>query len=173
MEVVPPSPQGWAGGSRWYRCDMFEINVLDGSTARKRRDNYAIQRAGSLRGVLTAPSPLGYGCFDEDRWKNLQPVACDKPHHFEYAGVWNAPFRSHGDLLAKEDRVHVGCRSVIAKYANIPEGSVRYRVGSTFRGPSEEWWTFGDRGVRCFLWSDKRALTRSVKGAGPGALPIG
>jgi hypothetical protein len=173
VQVVPPSPPGWAGGSRWYRCDIFEVDVLDGSTARKRPDNHGIERTGSLHDALKSPSPLGYGCFNEDQWGSLQPVACDKPHRFEYAGIWTAPDLSY-DAFAKDPaRVHAECRSVIAGYVHVPDdGNMRYRTGTTFRPPSEEWWARGDRGVRCFLWSGDRSLTRSLKAAGATALPI-
>jgi hypothetical protein len=49
---------------------------------------------------------------------------------------------------------------------------MKYRTGTTFRPPSAEGWQRGDRGVRCFLWSSDKDLTRSLKQAGRSALPI-
>lgn len=174
VQVVPPSPQGWAGGGRWYRCDMFELDALDGGTARDHPNDHAIERTGTLRDVLTRPTPLAYSCFNEDRWGYLRPVACDKPHRFEYVGILTVPDASYARFETDPNRIHQGCLSVIAAYVNVPDDAkMRYRTGTTFRPPSEEAWERGDRGVRCFLWSSDRDLTRSLKGAGPKALPIG
>jgi hypothetical protein len=98
IEVVPPSPQGWTGGNRWYRCDVIELDVLDGSTVRIRPDSHAIERTGSLRDSLTKPNPLAYGCFTQDRWQNLIPIACTKRHRYEYAGVWTAPDTTYAEF---------------------------------------------------------------------------
>jgi hypothetical protein len=81
VRVVPPGPQGWAGGNRWYRCDMFELDALDGGTSRAHPNDHAIERTGSLRNVLTHPSPLAYGCFTEDRWGNLMPAGRRRRGH--------------------------------------------------------------------------------------------
>jgi hypothetical protein len=173
IEVVPPSPQGWTGGSRWYRCDVIELDVLDGGTVRIRPDNHAIERTGSLRDALTKPSPLAYRCFTQDRWQNLIPIACTKRHRHEYAGVWTAPDTTYAEFEKQTDRTYHHCRSVIAAYVRIPDdGTMKYRTGTTFRPPSAEGWQRGDRGVRCFLWSSDKDLTRSLKQAGPSALPI-
>ncbi|MFD1321845.1 septum formation family protein [Micromonospora sonneratiae] len=167
VQVVPPSPAGWAGGSRWYRCDIFVLSAID--TARE----YPADHNGSLRGALRQPSPLSYGCLDADRWGSLWPRACDQTHHFEYVGTWTAPLTSLAVLDDDPGRAHRSCRSVIARYVGVPDdGMMRYRTGTAYRTPSEEAWARGDRGVRCFLYFGDRVLTRSLKGGGAAALPI-
>jgi hypothetical protein len=170
VQVAPVSPPGWAGGSRWYRCDLFELDAVDGANGDSDRP---VNRSGSLRDLLKGRSDLAYTCFEEDEWSNLLPAGCTAPHRFEYAGVWNAPDAPYGDLHKNNDAVHARCRSVIARYAKVPvDGTLRYRMGTTYRLPSEEAWARGDRGVRCFFWSGGEKLTRSIKGGGTKALPI-
>ncbi|GAB3158227.1 hypothetical protein GCM10027290_61010 [Micromonospora sonneratiae] len=171
--VVPPSPQGWAGGSRWYRCDLFVRDVIEGGSAIKHRNDNAVDHTGSLRGVLSQPSPLSYGCYNEDQWEILRPVPCDKPHRFEYVGIWSAPFSSIAEVGRDAERTHRKCRSAVAAYVKVPDDALLpYRTGTSYRTPTAEAWALGDRGVRCFMWSDKRVLTRSLKGAGPTGLPL-
>ena len=52
------------------------------------------------------------------------------------------------------------------------DGKLRYRTGTSFQLPSEEAWTRGDRGVRCFFWSGGEKVTRSIRGGGTKALPV-
>ncbi|WP_091628696.1 septum formation family protein [Micromonospora peucetia] len=167
VQVAPTSPAGWAGGSRWYRCDLFELNPLDDT------GDAAVNRAGSLRGALRASTPLRHGCAEAGEWGHLLTVPCTKVHRYEYVGVWMAPNASYEDATKDEDAVHTKCRSVIARYAKVPvDRMLRYRTGSTYRFPSEEAWARGDRGVRCWYWSSGKKLTRSIAGGGTKALPV-
>jgi hypothetical protein len=171
VQVVPPSPEGWAGGSRWYRCDLFVLDALDGATGREHPGDTPVDHTGSLRGALTRPSPLSYGCFNENTWYVLIPMACDKPHQFEYVGAWTTPLSSLDEVDKYPDRGYTGCRSVIATYAHLSnDATLRYRTGTTFRAPTKEAWARGDRGIRCFIWPYNRTFTRSLKAAGPNAL---
>ncbi|MEV5765583.1 septum formation family protein [Micromonospora sp. NPDC052213] len=170
VQVAPTSPPGWAGGSRWYRCDLLELAA--GGTGGGVVDP-VVPRTGTLRDVLKAPSSLTFTCAEENRWGNLEPVACGEPHRFEYAGIWTAPDGRYDDATKDEDAIHAKCRTVIARYAKVPvDGMLRYRTGTTYRFPSEEAWARGDRGVRCWFWSGGRKLTRSIAGGGPRALPV-
>ncbi|MEU5673845.1 hypothetical protein ABZ749_26530, partial [Micromonospora sp. NPDC047753] len=53
----------------------------------------------------------------------------------------------------------------------VPAGRRRAVAGSIYYPPSQREWEEGDRGVRCFLWSDDRKLTRSMRDVGPEGLP--
>ncbi|MEV4759248.1 septum formation family protein [Micromonospora sp. NPDC049559] len=168
IRVVPPSPGGWAGGSRWYRCDVFLLNALDGGD-----DERVVDNTGSLRGVLAKPSPLAYGCFNENQLEQLTPIDCASSHRFEYVGIFNVRADASLDALVdKPDNTYAACYFVISAYVRVPSVlTVGARLGVSFRTPSAEAWARGDRGIRCFLWSDDRALTRSLKNAGPAGLP--
>ncbi|MEH1014475.1 septum formation family protein [Micromonospora sp. CPCC 206060] len=157
VEVVPPSPANWAGGGRWYRCDLFVLASLETGSDRDLSTDWA----GSLRDALKQPSSLRYDCFTEDRWNGLKPVDCTRPHRFEYVGIWTAPFPTY-EFDGNPARVHAQCRSVVADFV----GTRNHRMGTSFRPPSEAGWERGDRGVRCLLWSDRKDQTRSLRGTG-------
>ncbi|MFY1617327.1 septum formation family protein [Micromonospora sp. WMMD736] len=170
VQVAPPSPAAWSGGARWYRCDIFELDEVNGPNG---ESDAAIQRGGSLRNALATRSPLHYGCMNEDKWNMLRPVACTAGHQFEYAGTWMAPDRSWDDATRDEDSIHAACRKVIARYAKVPvDGDLVYRTGTSYRFPNRLLWERGDRGVRCYYWSGGTTVKRSIAGAGTKALPI-
>ncbi|MGS2617062.1 septum formation family protein [Micromonospora sp. LZ34] len=169
LTVVFPSPPGWAGGARWFRCDVSEIQSLD--------DTSVGLRTGSLRGALTGNSPLAYRCFNpklvKDDIREMVPASCSGKHRAEFVGVWHAPDISYAEFRRTSKRVHRACRTLIARYAKVPDnGDLQYRAGTIFYHPFEQDWKNGNRGVQCFLWVSDRSLTRSVKGAGSKGLPI-
>ncbi|WP_428963909.1 septum formation family protein [Micromonospora fluostatini] len=170
VQATPTSPVGWAGGSRWYRCDLFVLDEVHGVNG---DSDSAVPYSGSLRGALTGDSPVRLTCFDEDEGRLLRQAPCAGPHRFEYAGTWTAPDGWHGEVDRDEETVHTRCRQVIARYARVPvDDELRYRTGSAYRLPSAQAWARGDRGVRCFFWSGGRPLTGSVRGGGPAVLPV-
>lgn len=169
LTVVLPSPDAWRGGARWYRCDVHE--------ARSVEDSAPVRRTGSLRDVLRSPSELTLGCFRpkivEEGVQGMEPVSCAVGHRSEFVGIWTAPDTSYEAFLKDTERVHKGCRGVIAKYTGIPnDENIKFRVGTIYYHPDPEDWREGHRGVQCFLWMDDRDLTRSMKGAGIRSFPI-
>lgn len=163
IQVVVPSPTGWAAGSRWYRCDIFELVALDGGTARSHPDDHPLERTGSLRDALTRKLPLVYTCFEEDQWEYLIPVACTEPHGFEFVGIWTAPDLAYDKVQQGTKRAWRECYTAIAKYTGMPRTKVEYEMGVTYRMPSPEAWERGDRGVKCFLWLESRKVTKSLR----------
>ncbi|TDB78951.1 septum formation family protein [Micromonospora sp. KC721] len=169
LTVVLPSPRAWTGGARWFRCDLSEVKSID--------DPRVVVRTGSLRGALTGAAALRLGCV-EPRMAGtdvsaMTPVPCTARHHVEFVGVWQATGLSYARLHRGDDRVHRGCRSLLARHTGVPDdGDLPFRAGSIFYHPTEREWRDGDRGVRCFLWVDDRPLTRSLRDAGPRALPV-
>ncbi|KKK06218.1 septum formation family protein [Micromonospora sp. HK10] len=170
VQVAPPSPNGWAGGSRWFRCDLFEVSAVE--IGGDNDSDWPTQHAGTLRDALRDPaSPLAYRCVEQVVGGLLQ-VPCAGEHRIEYAGTWTAPEVPFTALAADEDRIHAACRTVIAGYAKLPvDRLLPYRTSSLYGLPSAAAWARGDRQVRCFVWSYD-LLRRSVKGAGPSALPV-
>ncbi|HEY0700414.1 MAG TPA: septum formation family protein [Micromonospora sp.] len=168
VRVLLPSPENWAGGGRWYRCDVFELGTSSDGLG-----DDAAQRTGSLRDALKGPSPLAYTCIDKDGWWYLVAIGCDQPHRFEYVGVWTAPYPSNPDFKALAENTRRHCRSVIARYVGVPDDVLlEYRTGLAYRVPSKLAWAQGDRGIRCFLYSDRKILKRSLKGTGTKGLPL-
>ena len=169
LSVVPPSSYAWKGGARWYRCDLGEIEGLENGDL--------VARTSSLKGALKDPSPLSYGCFNpklvDDDITEMTPVTCTKPHHSEFAGIYTAPDTTYEAFEDSDQRVQRGCLAVIASFAKVPnDGDLRYRTGWISYYPREDEWNAGNRGVQCFVWTNDRNLTRSVKGAGTKGLPI-
>lgn len=166
VEVSVPNLQAWQGGARWYRCDVNETLSLDSYFFQK--------RTSSVRDLLKTDSNLLHRCFNpaliDGDLERMEKVDCDKPHRAEYAGVWTAPDTPYADFTKNSARTHQGCRGVIAAFTKVPnDNQFKYRIGTIIYNPTD--WTGGDRGVRCFLWDDKD-MKRSMKGAGPAALPI-
>ncbi|MEU5907416.1 septum formation family protein [Micromonospora sp. NPDC047527] len=169
LTVVLPSAPAWAGGARWYRCDVAEIASID--------DTAVDLRTGSLRGALTGAAPLAYRCFNpklvKDEVEEMVPVSCTAKHHAEFVGIWQAPDISYTEFNRATKRTHRACQSLTAKYAKVPDNSqLDFRVGSIYYQPYEEEWKNGNRGVQCFLWISDRDLTRSMKNAGTKGLPV-
>lgn len=169
MSLVPPSSYAWSGGARWFRCDVGEIDGLDNPEV--------VSRTSSLKGALTGPSGLAYGCFTPKVVKadinEMQAVSCTAKHNSEFAGIWTAPDVPYEAFLKDDARTEKGCMGVIAAFAKVPNNSdLKYRTGWIFYYPPEADWAAGNRGVQCFLWIDGRSLTRSLKAAGTRALPV-
>ncbi|MEH1013363.1 septum formation family protein [Micromonospora sp. CPCC 206060] len=169
LNVGFPPPAGWAGGARWFRCDLAEITSLD--------DRSMVMRKGSLTGALKDGSALAHTCFSPkisgDDVEEMRPVSCTSKHRAEFAGTYTAPDTSYDAFVRNSEAIHKSCRKVIASFAKVPNDSrLVYRTGSIFYPPQEEAWDKGDRGVQCFVWVSNRDLTGSVKGNGAKLLPV-
>jgi hypothetical protein len=166
VEPVLPGGSGWAGGARWFRCDLVE-QATDGSP---------IGRSGSLGRILSGAAPLALKCFNPElagsSVRTMTPIACGRPHHAEFVGLWTAPAVKYGTLPG-DPRLARGCRAAIARFAALPNDTdLRYRVGWLGLAPGQVAWAAGDRSVRCYLWLSREELRGSYRGAGPSRLPI-
>lgn len=171
LGVAVPSEAGWAGGARWFRCDLSEIESVRGAT---------VEREESLAGALEPGSALSLGCFtaklgSDSEIEERTQVPCDETHEAEFVGVWRAP---DGPYLSFEDRddeeqVYEGCREAVADYVDVPkDGNLIFRTGVIADWMSESDWDSGDRAFRCYLWLPEQDLTESLAGAGEDSLPI-
>lgn len=167
VQVVWPTRAGWAGGARWLRCDVT-IADLDGQSGTSHR--------GSLAGELTGPSPLRLACFkptvEDATVTTMTPAPCTEPHRAEFAGLWQGPDISYAALEKNTARIAAGCRGVIATFARLPnDGELQYRSGWISYNPTRTEWVSGERRVRCFIYFARRTVTRTLRNAGPAALP--
>ncbi|GAB3796701.1 septum formation family protein [Micromonospora zhanjiangensis] len=171
LGVALPSTQAWAGGSRWFRCDLVELTTVED-------EGNPTTRTGSLRGGLKTGSPLALRCYavklDSKKRIDKMPAAeCTKTHNGEFTGVWTAPEGNYPTRDADWVRFYAECRNVVAKYVNAPaDANMRFRTGVVALPGTPDDWKAGNRGVRCYLWISNRNLTASLKGAGVAALPI-
>ncbi|MGC5050344.1 septum formation family protein [Micromonospora sp. DT48] len=171
LAVAVPSEPGWATGSRWYRCDLMEVDTVDAGAK-------VVVRTGSLRDVLRTASALRLSCHQTRTNSNgvvqsLVPVACAERHDAEFAGVWPAPEGPYPTRNAHWAPFYAGCRSVLARFAGLPDDTdLVFRTDVVVRPPSAGRWRVGDRGIRCYLWLSNRQVTGTLKGAGPDGLPL-
>ncbi|BCB80573.1 hypothetical protein GCM10022251_02780 [Phytohabitans flavus] len=171
LDLVLPSLQAWSGGGRWFRCDLRQLESISTYNGASRRT--------PLKDALKDEPKLPYGCFrpvmtkDGERIDDLIAAPCTSPHRTEFAGIWTAPDASYTDFIQNTQGIRAGCLGVVATFAKLPnDRNLTYRVGTFFYEVSEEEWRSGDRGIRCFLWMYDGDVRRSMKGAGPGVLPI-
>ncbi|WP_328462997.1 septum formation family protein [Actinoplanes sp. NBC_00393] len=171
--VTHPSPAAWTGGSRWFRCEVVELDSIED-------DGALVQREGSVRNALADPSSdLMLTCYAIDLNKSgaidTMPAAeCTEKHNAEFTGIYEAPEKASypkGDTAWEE--FHDGCRSVVATYVGVPDDDdLQYRTGVVSLPGNADVWAQGDHGVRCYLWLDGAELTTSLKGKGTKALPV-
>jgi hypothetical protein len=166
VQQVLPGPKGWHRGARWFRCDIAELDFSTGDP---------VSRTGSLKGALTGAAPTKLRCFDPrvsgQEVRGMKAVACDRAHHAEFAGLWQAP-RADAKLTTGDPRLEKGCLSTIARFAGVPDdANLRYRVGWLAFVPDDKW-GLGERAVQCFLWLDGQPVKGSYVGAGTAKLPI-
>ncbi|WP_229067785.1 septum formation family protein [Actinoplanes sp. DH11] len=171
--VTNPSPAGWDGGARWFRCELVELDSIED-------DGALVQRIGSLRGALeNESSELMLTCYDIGRDERgsittMPAVDCAQKHEAEFVGIWDAPAKASypkGDATWEE--FHGGCRMLVARYVGVPDDAdLRYRTGVVSLPGNTEVWAQGDHGVRCYLWLEGAELTGSLKGKGTKALPV-
>jgi hypothetical protein len=171
LELALPTHGAWSAGARWYRCELWETPDLD------RDDTPRLIRKTSLRDALRGSRPLGFGCYvateKDDHIETMTPIACDKPHNSEFAGIYvgkDAPYPV--DDKGASEVFRNGCIGVIAGFAGVPnDRNANFRFGWIWWAMGEDEWDRGNRGVRCYFYTSKN-VTRSMRGAGPKVLPV-
>jgi hypothetical protein len=166
VQTVLPGKDGWAGGARWFRCDLGELSPASGDL---------ILRQGSLRRAMITQDQLALRCFNPvvsgPEVSAMRPAACAGRHTAEFAGLWIAPAGDYAKLTTA--RIEKGCDSVIADFAAIPDDAdLTSRTGWLGFPSSETSWLLGDRSVQCFLWLNGEKMTGSYRRAGTGKLKI-
>jgi hypothetical protein len=166
IDLALPSDAAWKGGARWYRCDLNELTTVT-------EDAKWVERKGSLKGDL--PADLLLACFAESGVNGsvdkMPEIDCAKSHNAEYMGSFIAPdSKTYPKTDAEWDYFHGKCRDIMASFVGVSRsGTEKYGVISW--PYSRDTWTGGDRGVRCFFWLDKKAMTGSAKGTAGKGIP--
>jgi putative regulator of septum formation len=166
LQTVLPGTDAWAGGARWFRCDLGELDPDRGGT---------VQRTGTLRRAMVTRGGLVMRCFNpvvaDGDVGAMHPAACAATHTAEFAGLWQAPAGAFGNLSTA--RIEQGCDTVIAKFAAVPaDKDLPSRTGWLGFPPGEQMWQLGDHSVQCFLWLNGEKMTGSYRKAGPAKLKI-
>lgn len=170
--VTQPTRAAWAGGARWYRCEVLVSSSVED-------DGGLVQRAGTLRRALLEPaSPLLLTCYGvlldkKGKIGTMPATPCSARHNAEFVGVWDAGELGYPRTSRQWDKFHDGCRGLIASYVGVPDDAdLQFRAGVISLPGGEDVWELGDRGVRCYLWRDEATLTASLQGKGEKAMPV-
>ena len=175
LGLALPSDKAWTGGARWYRCDVTEkTNVEENGTT--------VVRKGSAKDGLKADdAPLRLGCYSMDVQSTLEitkmvAADCAKEHNGEFVGVWQAPANTKYPQvtdIAAWQTFYTNCRQRIADYVKVPkDDDLAARSGVAPVLANEADWKTGDRGARCYVWLQDIKINKSLRGAGPNALPV-
>ncbi|RKN42704.1 septum formation family protein [Micromonospora endolithica] len=170
LAVAIPTALGWTAGSRWFRCDLSEVDTVEVGAK-------VVARTGSLRDVLKRASPLRLSCQQSRGGRTagsltLVPTDCAARHDAEFVGVWRAPDGRYPTKSADWAPLYDGCRTAIGRYVGVPDDpTLRLRSAVVVRPPGAGRWRVGDRGVRCYLRLSDRTVTGSLKGVGPAGFP--
>jgi len=164
--VVVPSRLEWAGGARWYTCDVAQISPYT-------RVSYA-DRVGSVRGVAKAPppDPVCFKLAKKDTTEGMTGVACDSPHGAELVGALQPPF---GAVIPTSQETWIRyvtmCRDRIATVMGVSQAAVIQKWGNDAYRPSEEEWRAGLRVVQCYfvLWT--KTVAKSIRGSHGAGIP--
>jgi hypothetical protein len=163
LSMTVPDTSAWAGGQRWFRCDVLHMESPDGGS---------ILAHDSVEGVLAKPGPLTLTCVTWQDHKtyinNVQAGTCGRPFEGEYAGftvLGAQPFPK--SFKAWEKPLSAKCESVVAHYLGLSTTyDTNQTVGWVWLWPSEDQWNVGDRSVRCFAASYTKSgkFTARVRG---------
>ncbi|MBB5870755.1 hypothetical protein F4553_004134 [Allocatelliglobosispora scoriae] len=159
--VSMPSSEAWISGTRWFRCEVVQLDDLYGD---------AVSRKSSLKDALKTDASVKIGCQNYKSGAGFTPIACTSKHNAEYAGSYFGA-KSYAALKNKQ-AMWDACYKIIAKWANVSASTVKYRTGIVTSYPSQAEWNEGDHAVRCWLWLDRKTVTKSMKGAGSKGLPM-
>jgi Septum formation len=167
LGMVLPSSAAWAGGARWYRCDLYKTNDVEHTT---------VTSSSSVRDGLRGTRPLAITCINTvERNGDVQsesPASCSQPHNGELAGVSMAPNAAWPGDDAAQKQADKACEGVVARYLGFTNGRDQNPVvGWLFFWPRQTAWEAGDRTFTCYAYAftKSKKMTGSVKGLGAKA----
>ncbi|MBB5873188.1 hypothetical protein F4553_006622 [Allocatelliglobosispora scoriae] len=163
LYLVLPTENAWKSGSHWFRCDLNEVKDVD--------DYLPTSRTGSLQAPLDPK--LLIGCLQTTSDKNdlivkEVVVACTAKHNAEYVGsIWST-LAAYPTKDTQFRPLFNACYSKIDAYV----GMKNTRTGTFIaRAASDDQWKAGYRVVRCYLWLDKKTMSKSAKGTKGKGVP--
>ncbi len=167
LQVGTPDDAAWAGGARWFRCDLSAIVSID--------DTVATTTATVFKGALVSSKNTSFRltCIDwtskNDYINNFKQASCGKGHNGEYVGAYEAPSSTSYTSSSFEGIADDGCEGMVAKYLGLNTAhDTSETVGWTWSAPEKDVWTDGDHYVRCYAaaFTHDSKFIGSVKGIG-------
>lgn len=164
LTLVTPSPAAWAGGARWYRCDISRFTDALGGTVDL--------GGGSVKDGLRGNRSMALTCYTQTAQNGVSDeehmVACDQPHNSEVAGLYTAPdIPWPSDEKAREDLGFKGCDPVVGAYLGFTSGHDNSPyLGYAISLFDEGQWSLGDRTIRCVAIGLKNDSPNNVRFTG-------
>jgi len=168
VAVSLPVPEGWTAGSRWYMCQLGPVEWTG---------NRASVLNQSVRGKYASLPVLEWGCGNQPDTGEFEPTDCGEEHDTEFVGSFtlDMSYPSVKALYEANDPLfHRQCLKLIAGFVGVsgPDRLPR-GTGSSYWLPDDVDWQSGDHSVRCFLWIDGGAVSKSLRNAGVSQLVRG
>jgi hypothetical protein len=170
---VLPNVRQWAGGARWYRCELIEISNANGTVVR---------RKGSLRDGLKGARPMAIGCGnelrdsqDDSRIEEVAFVGCQTRHDVEMTGIYTAPDGPYPGHEQSHTKALDACFGIGAKYLGMTRAALDRTGGISWlawHSGGEAAWVAGERTFWCFMGEyPYRKLRGSIQNRRPGSFP--
>jgi len=163
-----PVPEGWTAGSRWYMCQLGPVEWTGNRSAVLNQ---------SVKGKYASLPVLEWGCGNQPDTGEFEPTDCGEEHDTEFVGSFPLDM-SYAAVRAKYDAndalFHRECLKLIAAFVGVwgPDRLPR-GTGSSYWLPEDEDWQAGDHSVRCFLWIEGGAVSKSLRNGGASQLVRG
>ncbi|GIH07600.1 hypothetical protein Rhe02_56670 [Rhizocola hellebori] len=158
IKVGFPTGEAWGGGAHWFLCWVAQLPQLNRAP---------IFASGSLKGKFADPN-LEYGCYQlttaDDKVTDFTSTACTAPHNAEFVGGvdWNVEWSVVTAEAEKEaSKQHSICVNAVQGFVGAS-----VNTGTWTWTPGEADWKAGDHFLRCYLYTGKISLKRSMKGVG-------
>ena len=167
-----PSEKQWAGGARYYRCDLVEISDEAGKV---------VTRKESLRDGLRGERAIALSCVNDfgdsdESVDGIDFIACTGKHTAEFSGVFTVTpaNRAYPGDDKLSDIVLDGCEQLAAKYLGLPNTNIPEGLGWFSLGTSQDDWGQGNQSVRCYVgvFDRKRPIRAGATIKGLGNKPI-
>ena len=164
LDLVLPTPEAWAGGARWYRCEIVRFADALG----ERVD----PGGGSVKDGLRGNRDIALTCYtridNSDGTDEANLSACNLPHNSELAGLYTAPdIPWPADETTRDNMAFKGCDPVVGGYLGFTGGHdespyLGYAIGLF----DQLQWELGDRTIRCSVIGLKNNSPNNVRFTG-------
>jgi putative regulator of septum formation len=164
LGLTLPDDKAWAGGARWYRCDV--VKYTD--------SNYSeVDTVGSVKDGLKDARPLAVTCLtltDDGKGiiTDVKDTPCAQGHNAEYMGLYTAPDSAYpSDQTARHKLAENGCEKMLSNFLGYGGGTPYSNyVGWWPGGFSEDQWNLGDRTEHCYAVALHNGTVNNVRVVG-------
>ncbi|MET7401713.1 septum formation family protein [Dactylosporangium sp. NPDC005572] len=165
--VQTPTKAQWAGGGRFFRCDVVALRTELGTLEpRKEPFKDALKPGGEL--ALTCGNLVGLD--SSGGWDDITPASCTAAHDVEFVGVVNAKTSTYpSDGKTLESAFSDVCEQQLMSYIGMSASHFAKQKALLYgywMMAGQDEWKAGNHTARCYAMIDKKKISRSLKGAG-------